>query len=364
MGWQKVACGRFSEDYPTERRSIRLAMWPERDRLAWEGACRPGNVFELPGPAALWSPETCRARVQAYGRYLNFLQRNALLLDIESPFDRLTPDRIALYLAEVRGLLSPHTIKQVLIELRHAAGAMMPDRDWGWIKRHPGRPSLAELRASRKIKNVFDPKVLLCKALDSLDQRHLDPITPQSSVHYRNDLIVAVQCGFAFRRRNLAGMNLGRNLIIDGEVMHVIFRHDETKNYAPIRWIVPEYLKTYLLNYLNNYRPVLLSGNVLDEVWINRRHTALKYGGLATLFDAVGRRLLGYPISCHCFRHSLATAILTEDPRKIRVASGALTHRSLRAVNQHYDMSGAAGSHRVWNELRKDLIRGRGRYHP
>ena len=65
-------------------------------------------------------------------------------------------------------------------------------------------------------------------------------------------------------------------------------------------------------------------------------------------------------ITCHTFRHSVATAILTKDPRKIRVASGTLTHVSLRSVNQHYDLSGEEGSRKVWAELRRDIIRGKG----
>ncbi len=70
-------------------------------------------------------------------------------------------------------------------------------------------------------------------------------------------------------------------------------------------------------------------------------------------------RLLGYPITCHAFRHAAATASLTKDPRKIRMASGVLMHDGLRTVNQHYDLSGEAGSRRVWDKLRRDILRGK-----
>jgi hypothetical protein len=66
------------------------------------------------------------------------------------------------------------------------------------------------------------------------------------------------------------------------------------------------------------------------------------YGAIPWLYNAVGRRLVGFPISCHCFRHSVVTATLTKNPRNIKIASGTLTHRSLRIVNKHYDLSGEA----------------------
>jgi hypothetical protein len=51
---------------------------------------------------------------------------------------------------------------------------------------------------------------------------------------------------------------------------------------------------------------------------------------------------------------------MTKDPQKLKLVSGALTHRSLRTTNQHYHLSGDAGSRRVWDKLRRDIMRGKG----
>jgi site-specific recombinase XerD len=117
--------------------------------------------------------------------------------------------------------------------------------------------------------------------------------------------------------------------------------------------------KPFMLTYLKEHRPALLAGNVSDVVWINARHQAMGYRAMARLFDAIGWRLVGVRIYCHCFRHSMATFILTKDPRQIRIASGALTNRSLRSVDRHYDLSGETGSRNVWNKLRRDIVQGK-----
>jgi hypothetical protein len=56
----------------------------------------------------------------------------------------------------------------------------------------------------------------------------------------------------------------------------------------------------------------------------------------------------------------MATTVMTKDPQKLKLVSGALTHRSLRTTNQHYHLSGDAGSRRVWDKLRRDIMRGKG----
>ena len=352
--------GRFSKDYPPERQCIRLDSWPEPDRRAYERARKTGDPFELPGPAALWAPATCRGRLQAYGRYLNFLKRKGLLLECEGPADRMTPDRLAEYLAEASRLLSARTTKQALMELRRVLRAMVPEADWRWITRHPGQPSRAAIRASGRPKKTFDLRVMCCKALDLMDHISAGPLSLELRILYRNALIVAIQCVFALRRDNIIHMALGRSLIIGDEVIHVVFRSSETKNYAPMSGLMPEWLKPYLFTYLREHRPMLLNGKTSDAVWINGHHNALEYGASTFIFESMGIRLLGYPINCHSFRHSAATTILTRDPRNIRMAAGVLSHRSLRTTNQHYDLSGDTGSRRIWDKMRRDIQRGKG----
>ena len=356
--------GRFSDTYPPERRRLPLNRWPESDRNAFEYARRPGSAFELPGPAALWAPETCRARTLSYGRFLNFLGRNGILWATESPGERATPDRLTRYIAEARELLSALTLDQSLKELCCILQAMVPEKDWRWITRHPDRPSRSEIRASKKAKATFDPRILCCKALDMMDHISTGPMTHELRILYRNALIVVLQCVFTLRRRNLFGMVLGRNLVVEDSLIRLIFRKEETKNHTPIDWLVPDFLKPYLLTYLEAHRSPLLDGSHSSFVWVNGKHRALRYGASSHLFNSIGMHLLGYPIACHCFRHSMATCIMTKDPRKLKLVSGALTHLSLRVANKHYDLSGEAGSRRVWDKVRRDIVRGKGLHLP
>ena len=147
-----------------------------------------------------------------------------------------------------------------------------------------------------------------------MDHLNVGPMTYELRILYRDALIVAFQCVFNLRRRNLVSMVLGRNLIVEGDLVRLNFKTADTKNHTPISWLLPDFIKPYLLRYLGEHRPVLLGGAHSDYVWISRRHTRLSYGAIPPLFDSIGRRLLGYPIARHCFRHSMATTMMTKGP--------------------------------------------------
>ena len=55
------------------------------------------------------------------------------------------------------------------------------------------------------------------------------------------------------RRRNGTGTALGRNLVIEDDPIRLIFRNSETKNHTPISWFVPDFIKPYLLRYLQEH---------------------------------------------------------------------------------------------------------------
>lgn len=55
-------------------------------------------------------------------------------------------------------------------------------------------------------------------------------------------------------------------------------------------------------------------------LWINRYGGQLGYATFHTLFDRMGRRTIGKPISVHATRYAYAGAVLNADPRDAEVA--------------------------------------------
>ncbi len=83
----------------------------------------------------------------------------------------------------------------------------------------------------------------------------------------------------------------------------------------------------------------------------------MDYVGVGHAFDRIGRLVFGHPITAHMFRYSVATAIMTRDPRRGIVAGGTLGHKGLRTLTEYYDQSGDARAHSEWARIRKAIQR-------
>jgi hypothetical protein len=79
---------------------------------------------------------------------------------------------------------------------------------------------------------------------------------------------------------------------------------------------------------------VLLGGRPDHHaLWVNRWGERLEATGLRGVFQRLGKRTIGRPLTVQVTRHALATTIMTRDPRDLEVASAALAHRGTTSVN-------------------------------
>jgi integrase/recombinase XerD len=122
-----------------DRRCKPLAEWPEADRRLWEAAVVPGDLLAEGSSRAKYTESTNGASVNSYGRWLQWADRRGPLDQTNSPADRITPDLVRPYLADLERHNATQTVINRLVHLSVAAKVMDPDRDWSWIRRLGGR---------------------------------------------------------------------------------------------------------------------------------------------------------------------------------------------------------------------------------
>ena len=113
-----------------DRRCRPLAEWPDTDRHLWLSALVPGDLLEEGGLRAKFTENTNRGIVEGYGRWLQWLDRQGLLDQTNSPGDRITPIRVHAYLADLERHNATQTVFNRLIHLSVVARVMAPDQDW------------------------------------------------------------------------------------------------------------------------------------------------------------------------------------------------------------------------------------------
>jgi hypothetical protein len=93
-------------------------------------------------------------------------QAGAAELHPEEPVTaRLTLERYTLFIEAMWQHLSASSIKQALLQFYLMARAMMPEKDWSWMKRHPLRPTSAQVAAARLPRKQFEPEHVVFRAI-------------------------------------------------------------------------------------------------------------------------------------------------------------------------------------------------------
>ena len=113
---------------------LRVNQWPAADLQLWRAARRPGDVLEGNGRAAHWAAHTADKVEKGYGRWLTWLAVTGYLT-LPAPADRVTRANVAAYVVDLQALNAPYTVLARVQELYQAVSAMLPERDWTWIRR-------------------------------------------------------------------------------------------------------------------------------------------------------------------------------------------------------------------------------------
>jgi len=109
----------------------------------------------------------------------------------------------------------------------------------------------------------------------------------------------------------------------------------------------PDTLLPALARYLEQVRPMLISatptgGNVRRpgepgaRLWVGQGGTVFSPGGLNLALERHTKCALGYAMTAHWFRDSVATSIANEDPTKLRYAANMLGHKRMCTTERHY----------------------------
>lgn len=344
------------------RRCLKVEEWPDVDRLTWEAARRPGNILlDDYGRASHWSEETFLKYRKGYGRWLNFLGHRGWLDVGAEPTSRITRERVAAYVEELRRQVAPWTVRGRIAELLAVARAFSPRAGWSWLKLALRRLEYEAHDARAKEPRMRSATEILDWALTVLeDVSTLRGPAARAAVRYRDALMIAIliTCPI-LRRRNLVAITLGEHLRQRAGAFVLNFEAGETKNKKPFDVPVPPELSEYLDLYLDRFRPVLLGYSQCDRLWISSTGVAMSAMAIYHRITKVTRRAFGTAINPHLFRDCAVTFVAVEDPKHIGIAPHMLGHDSPRTTHRYYvrarSLEASRRLHDSIETLRRDL---------
>jgi integrase len=297
---------------------------------------------------------------QGYGRWLTFLQFNdkdALALPAAN---RITPERVIAYVKCLQDIgNSTQTMMGRLQELGEAAKVFGPDRTWTFINRIAAKIR-ARHRPSRSKKHLrlSDELVELGRRL--IEQAKLASELDAALLH-RDGLMIAMMAYAPFRRRNVAGIRIGHNLICVGGIYLLVLNEEETKTHNVQELYVPEDLLEPLEVYLQKYRPYLVSRPgrwtkpVDHELWVSKDGSPMTQTAIYDRIRARTAEAFGTPMNPHLFRDAAATLMAIADPARARIAAPLLGHRTFGTTERYYQQAQNMEAHQSFIEVMLSL---------
>src|ERR1700704_4877660 len=110
-------------------RSLPVHEWPDADRRAWEGACRPGVRLKPGGSASYLAPVSREDFARRYGAFLGFLQRHGRLDRDAAASAQVTLPNVETYITDLTARVRSVTVYNCIYKLRRAAQLLAPTVD-------------------------------------------------------------------------------------------------------------------------------------------------------------------------------------------------------------------------------------------
>jgi integrase/recombinase XerD len=319
---------------------LAFTAWPEDDRRRWQNAFRVAdNPFDDCGCAAHLAPATRRSLRSSYGIFLGFLASRHPNLLTRPPAARLDRGLAEIYVAWRRITCSDAALANDLHLLRRAHSYMCPGSDWAWLipiaKRIAAR---AQPKPPRL--HLVGSDVLYALGIELMDKAdRSDCIRKVDAFHYRDGLIIALLAVIPLRRRTLAALRLGDNLIKSSNLWILDIPAKDTKTGRALEYPLSAQLSARIDMYLEKFRSKIPGAASHVGLWPSNLGSRMDGSGI---YEAVRRRTrsaFGFAINLHRFRHSASTLWSIQDPKNVRGAKDLLGHASFGTTEKHYIMA-------------------------
>lgn len=318
--------------------ALPFALWPARDRAAWEEVLRHRRgLFDQQAVASHLRPATVRKAQAGYSVWLGFLARTGALNREERAGDRATPERLEAWHAEMlaRGN-RPATMLGRYRELAAALRLIAPKCDVGHILRPHGTALRRFLPPVPRPVTVVPVAVLLdhVEALFASGLRGDSYACGHTAV--RDAALLAILATRVPRIGSLAGMELGEHLARVGQGFEVRFSGDDTKTGAPLAWPLPDRICPIIARYLEVDRKAFRGSAGSARLWMGAKGKAMNQRAVTKIVLRRTAAWFGEPKGPHWFRKCLTTSAAVEAPAHALDAAAILGHSPAVAL-AHYN---------------------------
>lgn len=359
--------------------SLKLDTWPECLQQAWHAAFEAKTLFAKPGRASKWRPKSAEKTRKGFGVALHWLRsRSGISLEdfqTKRIEDLFTREVIAAYVDDLSQVNASRTVENRIQELYDALRVMtphLPEHHWDWLKNawknlrsksKSVRNKLSRLKEADQIEALGLKLMEQAEASPMRNHRRKEGLTElQRALMYRDGLMIALLIRRPFRISNFYSLTIGKTILFDHNTISFAFDGSEMKNNRAFDVPFPDYLAPYIIRYIDQYRPILLTASEkskdirTNHLWISRDGTELTEGPVRVAIYKRTKSEFGATIPPHWFRDSVVTTLVHDAPASAMISGHVLGHASIDIAQKHYNQALMVESTRRSTALIESMI--------
>jgi site-specific recombinase XerD len=335
-------------------RSLPLDLWPEVDRNAWKAACQPATRLKRGGVAGHLKLVTRDDHARHYGCFLDFLDRSDLLRLDGPAAANVTAENVDAYLAVLKGRVASVTVHCSICRLRRTAQFIAPGRDFTWLA-EIGKDLALVMRPRSKANRLVMIEVLVEAGLTLIKEAEVSGTLSEldRASQVRNGLMVALLAFCPIRRKNFAGLEIGRSFQKVRGQWWILLSASETKEKRADERPVDELLTPIIDCYLSQHRPVLArTNNPPPALWLSSRSgMPMKAGNVRGVISATTLATVGVDVSPHLFRTCAASTAAILGGASPHLGSALLHHTDSRVTIEHYNRASSLSAAESFRQI-------------
>ena len=260
---------------------------------------RPTVSMTILRPVPIFPLERAASVETAYRRWLGYVLRLYPAEAALVPENRITPTRVAEFVAHLKTTVRDTSVATVLDGLHYAARLIAPRRDWAWLKSVQRRIHAAAIPLDR-LDQLQPPSKTLDLGLTMMDEARAQDPDPHhlQDVRYRDGLVIALLSLWPIRRRSITALTVSRHLVRQGDQFRINLFPEDTKARRAETFPVPNLLRPYLEHYLSVTRPGLMRHHRHDALWVSQRGTPCRRTEFTRLRASTSAMTLESPWAC------------------------------------------------------------------
>jgi integrase/recombinase XerD len=163
-------------------------------------------------------------------------------------------------------------------------------------------------------------------------------VSKADAMKYRDGLLIALVALIPLRRRTVAALRIGQQLLKSGDLWVLEIPALDIKTHRALDFPISFEMSRRIDLYLGQFRCRIPAATQHDGLWPSNQGRLMDAG---TIYDTVRRRTLvafGFAINLHRFRSAAGTLWSIHDPVNVRGVKDLLGHESFDSTEKFYIM--------------------------